>query len=88
MYRVLLKIYCQMRVTGRNISVEHYFTITLDRKGMGGGVGVGVGEWYLVERASTPSRSSILVVIKLPKSVGWDVGHGGLKSIRCCNPSV
>jgi len=35
-----------------------------------------MGKWYLVERASTPSRSSILVVIKLPKSVG--VGRGAL----------
>jgi hypothetical protein len=72
-----------MRVIGRNISIEHYFTITLDRKEMSG-----ERERYLVERASIPSRNTILVVIKLPKSVGWDVGHGGLKSIRCCNPTV
>ena len=84
LYHALPKINCQMRDIDRNILIEHYFTITLDRKGMRRGV----GEWYLVERASTPSSSSILIVIKLPKSVGWDVGHWGLKSIRCSNPTV
>jgi len=31
-----------MRVIGRNISTEHYFTITLDRKGMREGWGSGI----------------------------------------------
>jgi hypothetical protein len=63
-----------MRVIGRNISIEHYFTITLDRKGMSG-----EGEVVFSRAAKYTQQEQHSGSYKAPEKCGVGCGAWGVK---------